>query len=346
MIVPKARQLPSGMWFINLRLGGRNIPITETTEKRCRHEAERIKARWLSEKKLDVLTRERCSLGRAIDDYIASKTNVLSPSTIRGYKQIRANRFQRYIEEDISLINWQHAVNQEAASCSAKTLHNAFMLVSSAVFAKTGTRPQATLPQIVRKERPYLTPEQIPVFMEALRGTPVEIPALLGLCSLRQSEILGLQWKDINLKRGVARVSGAVVLDENNMPVYKATNKNSASARTVPLMPQLVEALKREEQSPDTFVVQRSGGSIHDRVNTICRRAGLPEIGVHGLRHSFASLAYYLQIPYKVAMQIGGWSDDTTMQKIYTHISESDIAVNAAEILNFYKNVNENVNSK
>ena len=59
-------------------------------------------------------------------------------------------------------------------------------------------------------------------------------------------------------------------------------------------------------------------------------------MGVHGLRHSFASLAYHLQIPEKIAMEIGGWSDDGTMRKIYTHLAQKDIADRAKDFSNFF----------
>ena len=35
MKVQKARKLPSGSWFIQLRLDGKSIPVTERTEKEC-----------------------------------------------------------------------------------------------------------------------------------------------------------------------------------------------------------------------------------------------------------------------------------------------------------------------
>jgi integrase len=47
-------------------------------------------------------------------------------------------------------------------------------------------------------------------------------------------------------------------------------------------------------------------------------------VGCHGLRHSFASLCHILNIPPQVAMEIGGWSDRATMDRIYTHVSKRD----------------------
>ena len=76
----------------------------------------------------------------------------------------------------------------------------------------------------------------------------------------------------------------------------------------------------------------------------ICRENNLPNVGIHGLRHSFASLAYHLQIPEKIAMEIGGWSDYQTMRKIYTHLSSIDRKKAENKMAEFYKNANKNAN--
>ena len=82
--------------------------------------------------------------------------------------------------------------------------------------------------------------------------------------------------------------------------------------------------------------IQKEPNERFWRINEICKAHGLPEVGVHGLRHSFASLAYHLQIPEKIAMEIGGWSDDGTMRKIYTHLAQKDIAERARDFSNFF----------
>ena len=66
----------------------------------------------------------------------------------------------------------------------------------------------------------------------------------------------------------------------------------------------------------------------------------MPPVGVHGLRHSFASLAslaYHLQIPEQIAMEIGGWSDIGTMRKIYTHIAQQDMERYETKLQDFLK---------
>ena len=61
-------------------------------------------------------------------------------------------------------------------------------------------------------------------------------------------------------------------------------------------------------------------------------------MGIHGLRHSFASLAAHLGIPENVAMRIGGWANDATMKRIYVHVLESDRERYGGEMAAFYNN--------
>jgi len=89
--IPKAQQLPSGSWFIRLRLGGKSIPITENTERACIEKARAIKANLLDVKRTSASSR---SLGSLLDDYIEKNEGALSPCTLRGYDIIRRNRFQ------------------------------------------------------------------------------------------------------------------------------------------------------------------------------------------------------------------------------------------------------------
>jgi len=110
-------------------------------------------------------------------------------------------------------------------------------------------------------------------------------------------------------------------------------------------MDELYDALKREEE-PTGLVVKCSPDTIRGQVNRVCEKNGLPLVGVHGLRHSFASLAYHLGVPEKVTMEIGGWSDSQTMRKIYTHIAQSDMKRYEAQFADFFKNANESANDE
>jgi integrase len=347
MKVPEPKKLPSGKWFIQLRLDGESISISDYSKKECVKKATLAKAEHLAEKKtrLEEPTEEIKTIAKtlpeAIDDYILQRTNTLSPGTIRGYRIIQKNRFKDIATRDLFSIKpeeWQGIVNIEAGTCSPKTLKNAWGFIRSVIEDTTGSfPPEVRLPAVAPSDKPYLTPDQIKIFIAAVKDTKYAIPSYLALDSLRISEIQALDWADIPKNPDFIHVRGAVVLDENNNKVKKKQNKNSTSTRDVPiLIPELAEVLERDRRSSGP-VMPYHQNSLRVALAKIYKAHGLPNVGIHGLRHSFASLAYYLEIPERDTMAIGGWSDLSTMHKIYTHISNADINRYSNKLADFYR---------
>lgn len=354
MKVPKPRRLNSGTWFIQLRLGGKSIPITASSEGECKRQAGLAKAEYLAGKRapepeIETEPEKLPTLGEAVDAYISARSNILSPATIRGYKTIRKNRFQDLMGtslSDLSDADWVLACNREAALCSAKTLTNAWRFLASVIRRTAGREPpQVTLPQVVPNEVEFLEPDQVQVFIRAVKGTQAQIPTLLALSSLRRSEICALRWENVDLKKGRILVKGAAVFDEHQKLVRKNENKNRSSTRYVPIMiPELADALKQQKKA-EGLVVTCHPNTILDWAKDICRKNGLPEVGTHGLRHSFASLAYSLGVPEKITMEIGGWADSQTMRRIYTHVAKKDVKRYETKLSEFFQNANENANT-
>ena len=341
MKIPEPRKLPSGSWNIRVQIDGQIISITKPTAKACQKEAMAIKSGAKEARK-----RNNQTVAGAIDDYITARENVLSPSTIRGYRAIARTRFQSSMRWDIGSVTpeqWQRVVNQEAKKCSAKTLKNAWGFLSSVILEATGRKVNVRLPQIIPNELPFLTAEQIPIFLASIRGKGCEIAALLALSSLRRSEILALHWDDIDLENNCIYVHGAAVQGSDNALVQRKENKNTTSRRTIPfILPQLREAVEAADQSTP-LVYPGNPNQIWQSVNRICRKESLPEVGVHGLRRSFASLAYHLGLSEEVTMRTGGWSDIYTMRKIYTKVSEKDLLEQGRVYENFFADLSSPV---
>lgn len=341
--VPTPRQLSSGKWFIQLRINGESVPVTAETEALCRAQARAIKAGLLEQKKKQLPK----TLSAAIDEYIKDHSSVLSPSTIYGYEDIKRNRFKAYAGKDIYVFTkWQTMINDEAELCSAKTLKNAWGLVARVLRYNKVELPEVTLPQVVKKELAWLNYEQILVFLEAIKGKPVEFAALLALHSLRRSELLAITPAKID-EDGI-HVSGSIVQAKDYKFVSKETNKNQASVRVIPIMiPRLQELIDASTNAPDEPYVTICPNNIYVHLKKICESAGLPVISVHGLRRSFASLAYHLGWSERKTMMIGGWSDYKTMHDMYIKLDNSDLEDAAKTMSEFYanaQNANKNAN--
>ena len=347
MKIPKAKKLPSGTWFIQLRLGNESVPVSAEKESDCKKQAALIKAEYLNGKRSQYSNKSSLTLNEAVEQYIQERQNVLSPSSIRGYYTIKRNRFQPVMNTPVKNIrDWQALVNSESRLCSAKTLRNSWGLISSAMKNISGILPpKITLPQVPNNKHPYLEPDQIHLFIKAVQGRDCEIPALLALSRLRSSEICALDWgRNIELSKKRIIVKGAIVPDKDHKLVEKKENKNHTSQRYVPIMMDELYKVLAAVENKTGKVVAIHPNTIRKQINKACRECGFPEVGLHGLRHSFASLAYHLQMPEKIAMQIGGWADSATMHKIYTHLSQRDISKYENVMTKFYKNANEYAN--
>ena len=318
--VPEPKQLPSGAWRIQLRAEGESV--TEATAAKCVAKARAIRAGFIEKK---AKRGNAFPLGEAMEKYLSDNSNILSPSTKRGYDIIRRNRFQAYMDVDIkTFTDWQVMLNDETDLCSPKTLHNAWAFVGAVLRANNITPPPLKQPRVRITELPWLTYEQIPLFCEAVRDDPCELAALLALNSLRRSELFAVTPDHVSADGRTVIVSGARVMNEKNEFIHKQTNKTLHSERTIPvLIPRLQELLRNIDRSAE-FIVTWNPNAITQHINAICRKHDLPTIGLHGLRRSFASLGHHLGLSEQEVMLIGGWEDYQTVHKHYLKLAEKD----------------------
>ena len=90
-------------------------------------------------------------------------------------------------------------------------------------------------------------------------------------------------------------------------------------------IPALADAIRSAPpHQPDDPIYTSNANTLCAQINRLCRNNGLPQVGVHGLRHSFASLAFHLGLTEQETMELGGWADYNTMRKIYTHLAAAD----------------------
>ena len=336
--VPAPKQLPSGSW--NIYLGPEKRSVTESTARKCEEEALYIRRKFLAEKTLGLSQSDIpfLSLGDAIDRYITDRSEIHSPSTQRSYWSIRKHRMQQCMDWNIydPANAWQAAVNQELVDgMSAKTVKNVWRLCSGAIRSAGAVVPNVDLKRPTPAERQWLRYDQIEIFIDAIKGESCELAALLALHSLRLSELLALKPSCVSWKSRELLIRGSRVLNSDGLLVYKELNKTERSRREVPFMIPRLEELLRVIPKTQEWLVDSGEKHLYDKINKICRANGLPEVGVHGLRHSFASLAYHLGMKELTVMQVGGWSDSSIVRDIYTH--NADLEADVKTMQEFYK---------
>ena len=312
-----------------IMVGEDRVFISANSEDEYYAKARAAKTEQIEIKK----TSPKGSLGKVIDNYLSDVDKVLSPSTIKAYKSMRKTRFADYMKTDITRINFQKMVNEEARHVKPKTLSNAWRLVTAALRHTNYDIPQVNLPKIPKAERPWLDYEQIETFLKAVHGDDCEIAALLALNGLRRSELLHLTDADIDVDKGLIYVRGASVYNDKGQFVTKETNKNATSQRTVHIViPRLTELLRDRTG----VIVTTKPNTTYVQVNRICRDVGLPEIGVHGLRHSYVSLAWHLGMDIMTIQREGGYANFDTVNKVYMHLAAQDADKDVKKMVAFY----------
>lgn len=170
-----------------------------------------------------------------------------------------------------------------------------------------------------RKRRPYnrKAPPRAPE-----RANPYAVAAIrfLMLSGWREQEALTLRWSDVNLERGTATLG--------------ATKTGRSQRRLGPPALALLHSLPRLDGSPFVFPGSQPGKPLRElkRVWLAARHAaGLDDVRLHDLRHSFASFAVGSGLSLYLTGQLLGHKQAATTQR-YAHFADDVLRAAADEV--------------
>ena len=95
MKLPKAKKLPSGAWRVQVMVDGKRVSVTASSEREAIAKAMEMKAGMVEAEKQERT--KSITLNDALTKYIEDRSSVLSPSTIRSYKETQKNRIQKLL---------------------------------------------------------------------------------------------------------------------------------------------------------------------------------------------------------------------------------------------------------
>ena len=182
-----------------------------------------------------------------------------------------------------------------------KTVRNIHQMIGSAynlameqnLVSKNPTQGCA-LPKVEHKEMKTLTADQLSAFFQEARDSGVYELYYLDLATgLRRGELLGLKWTDIDLDRGVLKIQRAI--SRQNGKVVEAPLKTKNAYRTLPLSADAIDVLmqqRRKTGNSEWVFPSPAGGpmspdSVLHMLQRVLKRAGLPRIRFHDLRHPY-----------------------------------------------------------
>ena len=217
---------------------------------------------------------------------------------------------------------------------SAKTVRNINQVISSAMNFAVAQRILAqnpckavALPNLEHREMQTIPAAQLVVFLDEAKASGVyELYYIELATGLRRGELLGLKWEDIDLTAGVIRVRRQVSRIDGK--IVEAPLKTKNAYRTVTISPQAVEVLNAQKaKTNDEYVFPSPNGgpispdSVNNMLKRVLKRAGIPRVRFHDLRHTFATLALQNGVDIKtVSGMLGHFSAGFTLDT-YAHVT-------------------------
>lgn len=213
-------------------------------------------------------------------------------------------------------------------------------------------RPNIFYPKRSKTKKDYYSNEEINkietyLINNKLQRQQLGVPIAL-YTGCRMGEILGLQWKDIDLDKGTLEVNKNVVFISHKGKIIQ-TPKTESSYRKIPIPKQLVDILlefKPLEKDYNTFVTSKSGGgepqcprSFQWVCYRLLNKIGVKPKGLHAFRHSFTCRLLENNIQPKIASDLLGHSSTRITMDVYAHTSED---LKKQTINQVYDTTNEN----
>ena len=186
----------------------------------------------------------------------------------------------------------------------AAQLDRRVMLMALSLACKAGEAPKALsdpdlLPEIKHKaaKADVLSAAQLQRYFAAALHAEHGVPLALMACGLRRGEALGARWEALDLAAGTLAVVGQRLPGCHEL----APLKSAASYRVIELPPQLILSLRRMPRPiGGGWLCDASPTTLYKEHAQLLRQLSLPDVTLHGLRHSFATAAVQQGVPIKV----------------------------------------------
>jgi integrase len=264
---------------------------------------------------------ESQTLLECYEQFIQAKANVLSPSTLIGYNNLKNNSLQDIMHLKINQLNnfkIQQAINLYASNHSPKSVRNCYGLLTAVLkFFKIDLHLEITLPQKLKTELYIPNDEEVKKLIEVSKNTKCYIPILLSAFGgMRLGEICALTYDDI--KGNYITVNKSMVYTQKNTWAIK-TPKTYSSNREIEIPQFVIDELKGESGN----IVKSHPNSITTCFIKLLQRKGLPRFRFHDLRHYYVSSLHAINIPDKYIQAQGGWSTTHTLNNVYKHTIEN-----------------------
>ncbi|WP_027725456.1 site-specific integrase [Tuberibacillus calidus] len=227
---------------------------------------------------------------------------------------------------------------------SASTIKKAVNIIKSSLeyaiiqgYIKKNFAKQATLPKETKNEMTVWNQEEVNKFLDAAKGSRYYNLFFVALTTgMRQGELFGLRWKDIDFKNKTLTVNQVLDHDGQNLRIG---TKTKSSHRTIDLSDKTIQVLLDQKkkieheksldigyQDNDLVFCTPLGTPLHPsnirkRVfNKLIEKAQVPKIRFHDLRHTHATLLLQKKVNPKVVSERLGHANVKITLDTYSHV--------------------------
>lgn len=286
----------------------------------CRLTVKELFSEWLSAVKLRVKPSTYANYLLKVEKHILPafggiRYDTLTVQTINGFidDKLTSGLSPKYVS-DIMI------VFKSMAKYSAK-IHGFHNILE-----------EVTLPKIYRKELSLLSPIQQRKLCNYLlhNMNPTSLCILLSLYTgLRVGEVCGLMWRDVDFDKSILTVRRTVQRirsGAHGTQIIADTPKSRSSRRFIPIPTFIMKLLRDSRSVDDRYVLSNSQiiiepRTLQRRFKSILKKANLPSVGYHCLRHMFATNSLQVGFDVKTLSEILGHSSVETTLNRYVHTS-------------------------
>ena len=201
-----------------------------------------------------------------------------------------------------------------------------------------------TIPKSVKTEKTVLLESQIEIFIKAIEDDEIwrDFFYTAIMTGMRQGEICGLKWLDLDEENGTLHIQRSVRTEKKKLIIGET--KTSEGNRKIVLPLSVFEILKdRKKNAISEWIFPKSYYPEHPvtpksaylQLKKILKKAELPDIRFHDLRHTFATHAASNGIDPKTLAGILGHTKASFTLDRYTHVT-TDMQKQASSIVGNY----------
>ena len=277
-------------------------------------------------------------------------------STCTGYEITITQHICPYIGrvplQDLKPFQIQETINQLVKEGKApSTIRKVKVLLHAALeqaidngIVTRNVSSRVVLPKMEQKEIRFFTLEEQKRFIDALPDSTGgrALYFILGT-GIRAGELAGLRWSDIDgdqftVNQTIQRIRDFTADAENRSLLHTGTPKTKAGRRTIPLPPKMHDVLKiqRKRQRADKIAAGKDwvpndlvfctetgtpyeGRNLARVLHRTLKDIGLPPMGVHALRHTFATRAVESGMDLRTLSEILGHTKVSLTLQLYAH---------------------------